>query len=302
MFEPFSESSSVQPDSSQSLPCPPSPLSLTSDRFISWQIQLGLISPASNSWRSDWQSYRQTYAALLSANALNTDPILSHHIHIDVIRLSRYSPLFGAETQTNFQRMERILCLFARFSAPNGYRQAFHELLFPLYFVGITGGMAFNLELEICEAIAFFFFHSLINGTIVGDFFLSKTTESPLTQITEEAFEVVKVWDPLLHRHLEANDISPLLFAFSWLSVLFCQNYDLESLLKLWDFIFTDVKLLRETLIGLVAAHFMKLRGRLLGKRFPQIMEGLNGLTIESEVEAVQLCERIQQSAQAVGL
>jgi hypothetical protein len=300
MFDPSSESSPTQSDSSQSATGPPISLAVTSERFISWQIQLGLIPCASNSWRSDWQNYHQTYTALLSGNPIDSDQILARHIHIDVVRLSRYFPVFGRDTASHFQRIERALCVFARFSAANGYRQAFHELFFPMYFVAVTGGMAFNLELDVCEAIAFFLFHSLINGTVIGDFFLSETTESPLTEVADDAFAMLKGCDQLLHRHMEASDISPLLFAFSWVSVLFAQVYELEPLLRLWDFLFQDVKRIKGALSCLVAAHLVKLRGRILGKEFGQIMEAFSGLTLDAEAEQVALCKRLQRMTLAV--
>jgi hypothetical protein len=300
MFESSSESSPTQSDSSQSSAGPPFSLATTSERFITWQIQFGLIPSASNSWFSDWQNYYRTYTALLSGNNLDADPILARHVHIDVVRLSRYAGLFGTESAAHFQRMERALCVFARFSAANGYRQAFHELFFPLYFVAVTGGLAFNLELDVCEAISFFLFHALINGTVIGDFFLSDTTESPLTKIADDAFAMLHDSDPVLHRHMEESEISPLLFAFSWLSVLFSQIYPIDSLLKLWDFLFQDVKEIPETLTCLVVAHLIKLRGRLLGKTFPHVMEVLHDLVFESESEPVLLCKRIQQRSQIV--
>jgi hypothetical protein len=238
---------------------------------------------------------------MLSGHSASADPVLARHIHMDVARLSRYSGLFGGESASHFQRIERALCIFARFSAANGYRQAFHELFFPLYLVAVSGGLAFNLELDICQAIAFFLFHGLINGTAVGDFLLAEAIESPLTELADGAFALLRSSDPALASHMEAGEISPLLFAFSWLSVLFAQVYPIDSLLRLWDFLFQDVRAIREALTCLVAAHFVKLRGRLIGKTFPQIMEAFHGLTIDSEAEPLLLCRRLRQRSRIVG-
>jgi hypothetical protein len=270
----------------------PPPLPGPSARFVTWQVQLGLLSSNPDSWLSQWTEYHQTYAALLCANLTELDATLNRQIHVDVSRLSRYSHIFGTETPAHFARMERILCLFARFSAPTGYRQAFHELLFPLYFVAVTG----DLELDVSEAIAFFMFHSVLNGSVIGDFFLSQTEQSAITEISDGAQKIVRICDPALHRQLVAEDLNPLLFAFPWLSVLFCQLYPLEAILKIWDFLLGDLQKMPGTLECLVAAHLMTLRQKMMGKSFCQVMAQFSGLMLDSEVKALNLCKRIQQA------
>jgi hypothetical protein len=274
----------------------PAPLSEPSARFVTWQVQLGILPPDPESWLCQWTEYQQTYAALLCADLTELDPILNRQIHVDVVRLSRYSQLFGTETPAHFARMERILCLFARFSAPDGYRQAFHELLFPLYFVATSGRIAFSLDLDASEAIAFFMFHSIVNGGLIGDFFLSENDGSAITEISEGAQRLVKLCDPALDRHFATEDLNPLLFVFPWVSVLFCQLYPLESVLRIWDFLLADLQKMRENLESLVAAHLILLRKKMIGKPFSHVMAHFNGLTLESETEALELCKRIQQA------
>jgi hypothetical protein len=247
-----------------------------------------------------WSEYHETYAALVCANSTEVDAILNRQIHIDVTRLSRYSHVFGSETPAHFARMERILCVFARFSAPDGYRQAFHELLFPLYFVAMSGCGPFSLDLEVCEAISFFMLHSIVNGGVVGDLFLSESEQSAMTEISEGAEEILKAYDPGLARHLETEDLNPLLFAFPWLSVLFCQLYSLEPLLKIWDFLLGDLHKMRQNLECLVAAHLMALRREIIGKPFSHVMAHFSGLTLDSEIDALTLCKRIQQAVRIV--
>jgi hypothetical protein len=138
--------------------------------------------------------------------------------------------------------------------------------------------------------------HWLINGTVVGEFFAFGNPEPVIGEFCERSFKILKDCDPLLWQTMVGNEVTPVLFGFSWLSVLFTQVYELPVVLKLWDFLFADLENLELNLTGLVAAHLICLRDRLLGKTFGHIMKEFNGLEVASEVQSVRLCKIIVQN------
>jgi hypothetical protein len=229
----------------------------------------------------------------------DADLTVTHAIHVDVIRLSRHYPWLPASTGSasdHIQRIERILYVFSKRSSPTGYNQGFHELLMPLYYVALMGGNEFGLDMETCEGITYFLMHWLINGTLIGEFFLCEAPEPIIRAISERSFRILKLYDPLLYQTMFDNDVAPVLFAFSWLTVVFTQVYELPVVLKLWDFLFADIEKMELNLTVLVTAHLMSLRYRFIGKTFGQIMKEFNGLELASEVPTVNLSRFIIQS------
>jgi hypothetical protein len=219
------------------------------------------------------------------------DEQLLRAIHIDVMRLTRHFVHFGDTLDAYLRRMERILYLFAHCSSPCGYQQGFHELLFPLFFVGICGAADLGLDGDAVEAIAYFMLHSLINGTAVGDFFIIESDE--LRTVCQDAFKVLQACDPRLASAMTKNGVDPVLCAYSWVNVLFAQIYELNELFRLWDFIFAVVARIRETVCHLTAAHLMALRHKFTGKEFARMMNAFHDLEIMSESEPIRLCSEI---------
>jgi hypothetical protein len=136
--------------------------------------------------------------------------------------------------------------------------------------------------------------HSLVNGTVVGGFFVGSGASSTVANLSEAAFALLALADPGLHGEMRDRGICLALVACSWLTVLFAQSYGLVEILPLWDFLLADAQTMRHKLSCLVAAHLVGLRQRLLGKTFPQMMEQFKDLEFRSQREVVVLCKRIQ--------
>jgi hypothetical protein len=274
-------------------------------RFASWQRQLGLISADSSTWRGTWAVFHNTYTTLIAAHRLSafadTWPdsaatAVLRPIGIDVARLSRYFCSLSddaGEVSRHIRRMERVLYLFSVSSSATGYSQGHHEILAPLYCVAVTGGREFGLSLDVREAITYFLLHALVNGTVVGDFFLADQASRGTAAVCEKSAQLLKVVDRELARQMERNGVDPILFAFSWVTVLFAQTYRLPQLLRLWDFLFSDLENLEHNLTCLIVAHLVTLRGRLIGKNFTQMMKEFNGLELESEADVLRARLRV---------
>jgi hypothetical protein len=264
-------------------------------RFFFWQRQLNLLPDASSTWPLIWSKFSDTYSTLASAH-VTLDPSLMRAIRIDVARLSRYfdelstAPCLGDD---HVCRLERILYIFSASSSANGYRQGFHEILAPLYCVSIKGGPAFGLSPDASEAIAFFLLPALVNGTIVGDFFLSADVSFTLPHLLDISESVLKKFDKELAVTMESNGVAFVLFAFSWITVLFSQTYKLAQILRLWDFLFADIDCMEQNLAFLITAHLVNLRDRLIGKDFVRIMNEFRGLELDSEADAIRTAQKI---------
>jgi hypothetical protein len=280
-----------------------------SRRFVSWQRQLGLLSVDSATWPSTWADFHETYTTLIGANQLSafvdtwSDSAVGaimRPIRIDVARLSRYFRSLSDdpdEARQHVRRIERVLYLFSVSSSASGYRQGHHEILAPLYYVAVQGGCEFGLGMDVREAIAFFLLHALINGTVVGDFFLTDQSLCRTATVCEKSARILKVVDAELSRQMEMNGVETILFAFAWITVLFSQTYRLPQLLRLWDFLFSEVDKLEQNLTCLIVAHLVTLRGRLIGKNFTQMLKEFNGLELESEADVLSTRMRMGRRA-----
>jgi hypothetical protein len=265
-------------------------------RFILWQKNFNLISDDPTSWTNTWNHFYSTYRVLINEMQINNLPrnsveIAQSHeliyaIHIDIIRLSRYLAEFAddeIESRKHLNRLERILYLFALYNSPDGYHQGYHEMLAILYYVTIKGGIKLGLDLDYCEAIAYFLLHALINGTIVGEFFSNDRNPSVVNMICHQATQVLARYDQKLARAMAENSIDAELFAFGWIKILFTQTYTLKIVLILWDFLFAQLDNLANILVQVVVAHIASMRIKLIGQTFISAMTALNCFEVQSE-------------------
>jgi hypothetical protein len=277
-------------------------------RFVVWQKQFGLISNDSSTWIASWNRFHETYTTLVTNYNLNdylqssldvpVDNRTIHTIHIDVIRLSRHFNTFSddaEELRVHIRRLERILFLFAHSNSANGYCQGYHELLAPLYYVAMKGGTELGLNADQCESVAYFLLHGLINGTIVGDFFMTNQNSSVLTALCTQSVHVLSRYDTTITQLITTNNIQLTLFAFSWITLLFVQSYKLPLILQLWDFLFAEIQNLMDNITHLVVAHIASVRDRLIGCNFIHIMKELSHFEVCTEMQFVSICRHLRQ-------
>jgi hypothetical protein len=275
------------------LPCYSTPA-----RLIRWLKQLRLLSNNPSTWSTTWNGFHETYMTLMNETHINDsingssntkiDEHLVRAIHVDVIRLSRYYDVFcddEEDWQSHVKRLERILLVFAQYSAANSYKQGYHELLVLLYSVAVKDGFELGLNMDECESVAYFLLHALINGTIVGDFFIDYANSSLLDILCQKATQLLNICDQDLAQTFDSNNISILFFAIPWINVMFSQMYSLPLLLKLWDFLFDQIENLQTKLVNLVVAHLVTIRKMLIGCEFKQILTQLTRLTIDTEAQ-----------------
>jgi hypothetical protein len=256
-------------------------------RFILWQQQFKLISHDPRSWTTTWNDFYHTYAFLQNSCDISPQHNLIHAIHVDVVRLSRYRTEFGDanEYPQHLKRLERILYVFARYTSHDGYHQGYHEMLAILYYVTIKGGIQLGLDLDHCEAIAYFLLHGLINGTIVEDFFSNHENSLAMNKICHQATKVLAQCDEKLARAMDSKGIEPELFALNWINILFAQTYALKIVLILWDFLFAHLENLANILAQVVVAHIISMRAGIIGQTFISAMTTLTRFEVQTEAK-----------------
>jgi len=80
-----------------------------------------------------------------------------------------------------------------------------------------------------------------------------KKVDSQKTQLKKRANKIVnhflKGIEPSIYTSIHENEIQPEMFLLKWLRVLFTREFDLNSLLYVWDFIFASIP--EDTRLGL---------------------------------------------------
>lgn len=242
------------------------------ERCFAWLILFGVFPKSSKDWDAKLSAMCASYEEFVSeckvGNWLSQkipkyfskkdfkdvveNGMLMYDIHTDVVRSSRNLFFLPAEEPPedmkddklgpfiyHLRRVERILYIFGMMNPILRYIQGFNELLIPIYFVVSSAGEYFNNNNETIEALTFQCFQHLMTSTNIIDFFLI----NDLT-IMEMKFSYFK---KLLVKHapnaakiLEHLQISPFEYVYRWLNILFSQEYELPSLLVLWDSIFSN--------------------------------------------------------------
>ena len=154
--------------------------------------------------------------------------------------------------------------------------QGFNELAFPIYSVSIRAIRSLGLSDDEAEFHAFFLLQNLITGTGLGDLFMMDQDFESVVSKFDIIPQMLKIVDSNLHNHLFNNvHASPIQFAFSWVSVLFSQIFEIEPLLFLWDRFLLKKNHILEYGMAIATAHLICGREKILNCSFSEIMSCL---------------------------
>lgn len=211
----------------------------------------------------------------------NDDVMTQIHGDLDRTPINQFSEInLGNDRDSirpHMRRIERILYVFSCLNAAYSYTQGFNEIVFPIYYVAINAYKTMEQNDEFAEAAAFFLFQNLITGTGLGDLF---TMDQDFEAVSAK-FDLIKtmlnIADNELYNYLFAKvNVSPLQFAFSWVSVLFYQLYNVDSLLILWDRFLLKESHIVEFAMAIAAAHLIEKREMILNSNFTNLMENFH--------------------------
>jgi hypothetical protein len=80
--------------------------------------------------------------------------------------------------------------------------------------------MKFELSQNRCEVISYFMLHSLVNGTVMSDFFTHHLSSIGLNAVSKPFVLALRTVDLEPAREMDEKGIEPVPFAFSWITVI----------------------------------------------------------------------------------
>ncbi|ORY93855.1 rab-GTPase-TBC domain-containing protein [Syncephalastrum racemosum] len=148
-------------------------------------------------------------------------------------------PHDDSEPDYHWEAVERILFIYAKLNPGVGYVQGMNELLAPLYYVFAKDPHPEHQAYA--EADAFFVFTILMSD--VRDHFVRSLDQDASSGINATLHRMSRrlSWiDKPLWRDLRRKDIKEHYYAFRWITVICCQEWDLPDVIRLWDSILAD--------------------------------------------------------------
>lgn len=265
------------------------------ERCFAWLILFGVYPRFPSKWAAKLDTIYEDYKRFVSdyklddwlnveipkhfskkdfTNIVDND-FLMYDIHTDVVRSSRNTYFLPAMDPPkslendktgpfiyHLRRFERILYIFGSLNPILKYIQGFNELLIPIYFVITLAKEHFNNDFTLIEALAFQCFQHLMTSTNIIDFFL--ISDLSVMDIKFSYFKkVLNKHAPKAAKILEYLDISPFEYVYKWLNILFAQEYELPSLLILWDSMFAKFDDLMNYACYIAAAKILEIEDEL---------------------------------------
>jgi len=201
------------------------------------------------------------------------DSELCDRIRLDLSRTHPENEFFAREDVQS--QLLNILFIWCRLNPKYSYRQGMNELLAPILltvfedsrprseFDGVEGGADISvlLDRDYTEHDAFGLFDKLMRHMAQffevvdqaavrqkaraahsdGIFADHKPVDTPLVaKCGYVHHKLLGKVDPPLYRHLEANDVHPQVYMLRWIRLLFCREFHLEDVRRLWDAFFAD--------------------------------------------------------------
>lgn len=244
------------------------------DRAGAWLVLLNVFPRHAVQWESQMNLMTQNYLKLVSSHELDqyhlketsvdadidtfsvSKPKLMQVIHGDITRSGRYlqffpetdnSITFSTATNTkllaqyneHIRRIERILYIFCSLLFSFDYMQGFNELIMPLYYVMNAGKDFLKGDPNTVEAITYFAFQQLIVSSSLLEFYTSAQNPSNIMLKLNEYQKILDKHLPKMSKVIKQLNITPIEYCYRWFSLLFSQEFELPSLLVIWDSLFS---------------------------------------------------------------
>jgi len=281
------------------------------DRAVAWLVLFNIYPQHAREWNEKREYLVNTYteyvrfvelenwtSTSLPVHCLKdkfdvSDKKLMDLIHKDIVRTSKhiYSlPVEQLEGEpddgsslvlytVHLRRLERILYIFGFLNKTVGYMQGFNEIVMPIYSVYINAKGLFSSEIEI-ESMTFHSFHYLIFQTTICDLFMLNDKPEIIVNKLSGFKMVMARHLPKAYHHLEKLDIQPILYAFKWIGLLFCQNFEIPFLHEIWDCLLSHYEHIVEYAYYIAVAQLETIEARIVGKDFSVTIETIQNISI----------------------
>jgi hypothetical protein len=233
-------------------------------------------------------------------------------IHEDIIRTERHIIFLGSidsqqsgDSVSKFahhmRRLERILYVFAKANPPVGYFQGFNELVLPLYFTMFSALPFFGDSILEAEALTFICFQKLIGGTDINQFYVVRDDET-IHYRMGLFVELMRRHLPEIQEILDIHSIRPLHYCFRWFNLLFGQEYQLPTLLIVWDALLAHIDDLMNFTYYVGLAHVESIKDGIKKDDFINTISTLQNRTIENVYPILKRANDLYKADRKVSL
>lgn len=195
------------------------------------------------------------------------------------------------------RRLERILYIFASINISLNYIQGFNEIVLPLYFVfsscqDILGGM------DYVEAVTFYAFQQLLTDSKVEQFYSIRESQSEILQNNLKEFtRLLKKHAPEHYKIIKSHRISPFYYAYRWFNLLFAQEYDMPSLLLIWDALIGHQEKMIEYMFYLGIAQVQMNENKLDPESFSKTLLSLQSMKINNVCSLIHVANQMYDAS-----
>ncbi|KAL5547850.1 hypothetical protein UlMin_003081 [Ulmus minor] len=195
---------------------------------------------------------------------------IAEQIDRDLQRTHPDLKFFSGETSSskkNREAMRNILLLFAKLNPAIRYVQGMNEVLAPIFYVFSTDTDEKNAANA--EADSFSCFVRLLSDSV--DHFCQQldTSAVGILSTLSRLMDLVKVNDEELWRHLEfTTKVKPQYFAFRWITLLLTQEFNFQSIMRIWDSLLSNPFGVQDMLLRVCCAMLLCAKSILLNGDF----------------------------------
>ena len=146
--------------------------------------------------------------------------------------------------ETHADVLTRILFIYAKLNPEVRYIQGMNEILAPIYYCFSQDKSEYFCNSESVEADAYYCFSNLMEE--LKDVFLRSkdNTENGINTRIKHLTDVLRVTDREVYNLFYDEKVEVQFFAFRWYTLLLTQEFEMPEILRLWDSILSDRKLL----------------------------------------------------------
>ncbi|EAY14596.1 TBC1 domain protein, putative [Trichomonas vaginalis G3] len=290
------------------------------DRALAWLVLLDVFPTNPNKWEEVRKTYIDNYWNFVEDLKVKEwhNKVLPEHmlpeeydvpnkqlmsqIHCDIVRTGRQILFFPPEPvqqdpdhkdimapfQKYMRRIERVLYIFGTFNIGLSYTQGFNELVSPLYYVMLKATALFRNNHDIIEALSFTMLQQLITSTQIHEMYTTQDKSSIILHKLGEFTHLVEKYLPEIALKLKTLNVHPAVYCYRWYNLLFAQEYDMPSLLLIWDVIFAHKGEMLNFAFYIGLAQLKVIEKRLQSNDFSIIISALQQLDIMDVVPVIK--------------
>jgi hypothetical protein len=139
-----------------------------------------------------------------------------------------------------YDYMSRILYIYAKLNPMVKYMQGMNEILAPIFYIINQGKPPDRID----EACCFFMFNNAIADTIELRI-MGSESENYIKETLNQVNDMLVVFMPKVWSKLDRLQIDPFYYCYRWITLHFTQEFQLPTVLRIWESIFSVTQRLK---------------------------------------------------------